>query len=82
MSPRTKVRIHPEKNAKRKSPPGRKNSKFAVVRGGKQRKTEDGPVGGGGGISARQEIDSLVVGGNQCNKTVDGLKQSNSSSSS
>jgi hypothetical protein len=48
MSPRTKKPINQGTNAKRKSPPEGKGSKFAIGRGGKQRKTGDGPIGGGG----------------------------------
>ena len=82
ISPRTKGTVHPEINAKRKSPPEGKSGKVPVGRGGKQRKTGDRPVIGGGG--KHKTGDELIGKGDNRRKTDDGrkkLKYSYSSSS-
>jgi hypothetical protein len=82
ISPRTKGTVHPEINAKRKSPPEGKSGKVPVGRGGKQRKTGDRPVIGGGG--KHKTGDKLIGKGDNRRKTDDRrkkLKYSYSSSS-
>jgi hypothetical protein len=79
ISPRTKGTVRPEIKAKRKSSPEGKSGKVPVGREGKQRKTGDGPIIGGGG-----KHNKLIGKGDNRRKTDDGrkkLKYSYSSSS-